>query len=353
MAHVLGIMLAWPPTAIGGPIASAELLTSLARRGHKVTVLSRFEKRKQDDEPIRVADGINILPLRGWRYSLTHYVSGVDVVYTHPDLTGSDGRPIGREIARRIGVPVVYALHNMQRATHVLARQFPPALYVWNSESTRKFMGSTDVSGIVVRPRLVVKEHAWPDRSCADSVTLVNTSADKGAAVLNELAKRMPGVKFIGVRGGYGSQLGDPELGVNIQGPFLRSDMPEEVWSRTKVLIMPSKHEAWGMAALEAMCSGIPVIASTAPGLAEALGGAGVLVGDDDIDGWEHEVSRLMGDKKKYDAASKAAVARAREVEQLSAADTELFSDSVINVIGAPPPTKNDPSARQWRPDGD
>jgi len=69
---------------------------------------------------------------------------------------------------------------------------------------------------------------------------------------------------------------------------------------------MPSEYESWGRVGVEAMASGIPVIAHPTPGLQESLGDAGVFVDRNDIDGWERAIRRLLT-PRAYGTASKKA----------------------------------------------
>lgn len=54
-----------------------------------------------------------------------------------------------------------------------------------------------------------------------------------------------------------------------------------ELYSRSKVVIIPSRKEPFGIVALEAIASGCPVVASDVGGLPEAVGECGVLVEPD------------------------------------------------------------------------
>jgi len=49
----------------------------------------------------------------------------------------------------------------------------------------------------------------------------------------------------------------------------------DEYFKRTHILLMPSKWEGFGLAALEAMACGIPVVVSNVPGLGDLVGGDG------------------------------------------------------------------------------
>lgn len=353
--HILAALLAWPPTAIGGPIASAELLRELHRRGHKITVISQTEDRRKlelDDHgiPHRMDDGIKVTSMRGWRSAIARRFIDVDVVYTHPDLLNTQmTRPVGWDMARAINAPLVYALHNMKRTTHISSRQWPAAMYIWNSESTRRYSEiSVDVSGVVAFPLLHVQDHYVSDRSNATAVTLVNVSNEKGARVFFSLAERLPNVSFIAVRGGYNAQLVSALPNVTTVGPFKRELLPEMVWSKTRVLLMPSKIEAWGMSALEAACSGIPTIACPAAGLVEALDWAGTFVDESDLDRWEVELTSLLDDQERYALRSADAYVRAMEVERLSSRAVDDVERAMSTMLGTSAPSKNDVAQRSW-----
>jgi glycosyltransferase involved in cell wall biosynthesis len=60
--------------------------------------------------------------------------------------------------------------------------------------------------------------------------------------------------------------------------------------------LFPSRIEGFGLPAVEAMASGCPVVASTAPCLPEVCGEAALYADPDDIDGWFEAVERLQAD---------------------------------------------------------
>jgi glycosyltransferase involved in cell wall biosynthesis len=82
------------------------------------------------------------------------------------------------------------------------------------------------------------------------------------------------------------------------------------VWAQTRVLMVPSVHESYGMAAVEALASGIPVIAHPTPGLREALGDAGTFVDRADVRAWVAAIKELYPDGERWDAAVASGFAR-------------------------------------------
>lgn len=86
---------------------------------------------------------------------------------------------------------------------------------------------------------------------------------------------------------------GDLEL----LGPLSRCDLARLLRTATLVLV-PSHSETYGLVALEASASGVPVVAGLAGGLVEAVqaGRTGVLIGSRDPSEWAGEIGTLLED---------------------------------------------------------
>lgn len=78
------------------------------------------------------------------------------------------------------------------------------------------------------------------------------------------------------------------------------------------VLVMPSRYEGLSLTAIEALGYGTPVVASDIPGLREAVEGCGALVPADDPEALASALIELLADAGRRDAASAAALERAR-----------------------------------------
>src|SRR5262249_23740487 len=81
------------------------------------------------------------------------------------------------------------------------------------------------------------------------------------------------------------------------RGPQPQDVLPD-YYAAADVCLMPSRYESFGMVALEAMASGVPVIASRAGGLAVTVqdGVTGRLVPEGDVSALARAVAALLGD---------------------------------------------------------
>jgi glycosyltransferase involved in cell wall biosynthesis len=164
-----------------------------------------------------------------------------------------------------------------------------------------------------------------------DAVTLVNLSEWKGAHQFYELARRLPELRFVGVRGSWGQQVEPPML-PNLAVVANQADA-REIYRRTRILLLPSRSEVHPRSPLEAAFSGIPCIAHPSAGAVEALGPAGIYVHRDDLDGWVRELRRLHRDDDHAEAAGQSRswataieLSHLHEIGRLEAALTSLVS---------------------------
>jgi len=187
-------------------------------------------------------------------------------------------------------------------------------------------------------PSIIMHPPVYADRvkvpKHGTHVTLINCWDKKGGDVFQSIASRMPEQKFLGVKGGYAERHQLMGTFPNITYMDNTPDM-KSVYSKTRILLMPSTSESYGMAAVEAMASGIPVIASPTPGLKESLQDAGIFVERDDISGWV-EAIKALDDKDAYKTASQNATSRFKAIEagrDKEMAAAEKFLLAAINRV--------------------
>jgi hypothetical protein len=251
--------LSYPPARrIGAELATHALLAHMVDRGWRAVVIPGSHPNIRP----YLLDGVLVSP--------SPLAAGVraDVVLAHIPLHQAAQRTAGRSSA-----PLVMTAHGGPPGWIAQqARGADPDMLIVNSETMHLSAQRTGLPLLTVRPPVWPEEHALdsaPDGAC---VTLINGNSDKGGLIVAELARRMPDIPFLVVEGGYGQTVPALETMPNVTVVPHGSVSMRWVWERTRVLLMPSIDESWGMVAVEAMHSGIPVIGSTAPGLAECLG---------------------------------------------------------------------------------
>ncbi len=184
--------------------------------------------------------------------------------------------------ARWRGVPVVFHLHNFAYDDR---RCFADAdaVLVPSEYSRRHYARRLGLDCVAIAPPVV------PGRVLAVSpepryLTFVNPQRDKGAAVFAriavELAARRPEIPLLVVEGRAGAD-GLAGLGLNLSElrnlhrlPNLSS--PRAIYRLSRAVLAPSLfRESFGRVAAEALCNGLPVLASDRGALPETLGDAG------------------------------------------------------------------------------
>ena len=294
------------------------LLATLASRGHDVIVALTQEGTWQGGTRWEV-DGVTVIG-RADKTALDSAMAGAGVLITHLEST-----PRANAAGRKRGIPVVDLLHNTFDATREWLSRDRVDLAVANSQWMAKVYADAPVPVEVLRPLTPVDRYATRP---GDRITLVNLFPNKGPHVLWELAQRMPKHQFLAVRGGYGWQDIPDRVPPNVEVIDNTPHVRDDILARTRVLLMPSEYESWGRMGVEALCSGIQVIASPTPGLVESLGDAGVFIDRDDIDGWVAAVKKAST-KAAADRVAPVAKARAQHIEELSRQDHDRVADRI------------------------
>ncbi len=300
------------------------MLRALADRGHTVSVhLFRYGTLPGRYD----LDNISVHPLQS-PHTFMQAGRDADVLVSH-----LEGVPALAAYGRTWQVPSVAVVHNTHAPSFESAAGCDLAVYNarWTRAEAEDYRTTHRLEApaeLVVRPPVLAADYATDP---GERVTLVNLCEAKGGALLWELASRMPDVDFLAVRGAYGEQVvparapGNVEILDQVSGHRMR----ELVYARSRVVLMPSSYESWGRVGVEAMASGIPVLAHPTPGLAESLGAAGVFADRDDPDAWEAELRRLL-QPDAWSAASAKAAKRSAELDP--AADLTAWCEAVESL---------------------
>jgi glycosyltransferase involved in cell wall biosynthesis len=99
------------------------------------------------------------------------------------------------------------------------------------------------------------------------------------------------------------------------------------IYNSAFAFVFPSNYEGFGSPPLEAMKSGIPVLASNCSSLPEIVGNGGLLFDPDDCEGFYNAVIKMDSDKDFYDNL------KIRAVEQAKKFNTDTMIHPLLAVF--------------------
>lgn len=312
LAYVHGY---FPNHNAGAEAMLHQILIDLRDKGHEVRVLTRNPGAKS-------YEGIEIEEVGG--YSEDAWLAWSTVIFTHLDHTR-----IAVSKAKKFYKPLVHLVHNDKQLAYnrIVDRRFAQ-LVIANSAWIKDTVKSNIPSVIVYPPTI-------PERykvgKTGDAITLINMNEAKGGKVFWQLARLLPDKKFIGVKGAYGEQVAYEK---DLPNVTIYDNTPDiqEIYKKSRIVLMPSSYESWGRVAMEASCSGIPVIAAPTPGLKESLSYAGIFADHTDIADWV-EAIRMLDDSKEYKKYSDLVKKRSIEVADEFHKQMEVLEEKLINAI--------------------
>ncbi len=163
----------------------------------------------------------------------------------------------------------------------------------------------------------------------------------KGHAVLLDAFERLHAPREVHLalvgdgplHGSLQARIDDARLQHRVHLTGIRSDIPD-VLMASDAFLLPSLWEGLPMALLEAMASGLPIIASRVAGTEEVLAGteAGLLVEPGDADGLRDAVERLVADdglRLRLGTAARARVVERYTVAAQAASHARLYRQVV------------------------
>lgn len=288
-----------------------QILLGLKEKGHLVRVVTRNPGAKE-------YEGIPIFDFSD--PDTNEHIAWSDIVFTHLDFTRR-----ALILAQKYRKKIVHLVHNDKQLQYNKVKPENCHLAIANSDWIKKTIRSKVHSVVLYPPTLPERYRTETTR---ETITLINMNEAKGGKMFWQLARIFPDKKFLGVKGAYGEQIGYEKELDNVE-IYDNSPDVNRVYSQSRIVLMPSSYESWGRVAMEALCSGIPVIASPTPGLQESLDYAGIFAEHDDVAGYV-EAIRMLDDAKVYNTYSDAGKKRSEEVAnafrlQLDEVEKELY----------------------------
>jgi glycosyltransferase involved in cell wall biosynthesis len=169
-----------------------------------------------------------------------------------------------------------------------------------------------------------------------DAYTLLSSLMNKGVQVVLDLAKLYPDKRFIIVRSPAEPTHGIKDLEVqaaklpNVElHPRVSPEDVHKYLKQTRILLVPSMYETYGMSAIEAAGYGIPSIHVDTPHVREGIGNAAVLIKPLDLEGAAAGIELI---ESNYNSYSNAARLRAEFIYDRQNIELENFSDFIDNL---------------------
>ena len=327
----------------GGQAQVSALCSHLVSRGHEVTIVCRPGSAlgtwaERQGIPYFSVQMSSILSVRSvWKMRSVMARECPDVVHLH----ASRAHVLGSAAARLAGVPLAVATRHMDLPVKIIwpntsAYNRWVRVVVAISQAVKDALVDSGVDP--ARIRLIESgadverfAGAEPDPGLRDSLdakseaftvcTAATLAEGKGIRYLIEALSMLTGegkrVHLVGA--GEGKKRAEleqfaRELDVSASFVGFRKDMPE-VLASVDAFVMPSLAEGLGIAVIEAMAAGKPVVASAVGGLRESVidGETGFLIPSRDPRALADALAKLIDSPGRVSSFGAAGQARARE----------------------------------------
>jgi glycosyltransferase involved in cell wall biosynthesis len=259
--------------------------------------------------------GVDLLHTHGYKANLYGFLatrgSRVRIVATnHRFDTGPHNRLDGPVLRR---VDAVYAVSDEARDSLRSQYRIAHALTIPNGVDPRAFEAATP-SLELTAPIVAMVARLAPEKAPRDFLAV---------------AAALPEAQFAIVGDGPLRDELLTEAGPNVTFAGFRDDMPG-VYASLDVLVQPSYREGMPMTILEAMASGVAVVATRVGAAADVIeqGRTGMLVDAGDVDGLIAAVRTLLDDpqgRAEMGAAARSAVAEAFTVDVMAGRYAEQY----------------------------
>lgn len=343
------------PTAGGSGVVATELGKHLAERGHSVAFISYANPLRLGELPPRVCyhevDQENHALLKQFPHSLTLTAKMVEVARTHKlqimhvhyAIPFAAAAINARQIASELDLKVVTTLHGTDITLVGSSPSFTPVTQ-WSIEQSdavtavSRYLRDETYRQIPVKKEIeVVYNFIDPDRHDVRAARCLPEKTSERQVTLMHISNFRPLKRtddvvriFARVRETLDARLvlvGDgPEYG-RTRELVEKLGLTEHVryvgvvdgvaplLAAADVLLLPSETESFGLVALEAMASGVPVVATDVGGLPEVVehGVTGFLAPVGDVDAMAEYCKKLLTDCRVGRKFGEAARRRAEE----------------------------------------
>jgi glycosyltransferase involved in cell wall biosynthesis len=243
--------------------------------------------------------------LAGFVRAARRAARGADLVHAHWLPAGAVALAAGKPFVVQLWGTDVELARRAPRPARAVLRRARLAVCASSSlaEAARE-LGAREAR--VIPPGVDAAEGGREEADPPEVLYAGRLSPEKGVLELFEAAR---GMKLV--------VAGDGPLRARVPGAlgFVAPDELARLYGRAAVVACPSRREGFGMACLEAMAHGVPVVASGVGGLLDLVvdGETGLVVPPRDVPALRTALERLLGDPELRRRLGEAAKRRARE----------------------------------------
>jgi hypothetical protein len=235
--------------------------------------------------------------------------------------------------AREIDATSIVNVHTPPRyGSGISAAMLQSDYAIYNTKAAAKAWGEPDA--FVLHPPI----SPLPKNisNSGDAYTLLSSLTNKGVGVVIDLAKMYPNQRFIIVRSPAEPTHGlknIEEIVAKIPNIELHPRVaPENVdiyLKQTRILLVPSRYETYGMSAIEAAGYGIPSVHVDTPDVREGIGGAAILIRPLNLLDAQRGINQI---EKYYNKFSEIARIRAEAIHDRQKIELEQFAHLIENI---------------------
>lgn len=278
-------------------------------------------------------DGVQVRPLSGEGYQdIIDMVDGTNTraLFAHSTMSANTVRA-----ARKMGLPSILAVHAPPRYAADLRRAWGRAtIRLYNTEQAR--MDWKDPRGLLLHPPAGPPVVAGDGPR--DAYTLSSSLLNKGVLPTLDLAKSMPDQRFIIMESPAHATHGAEDFAEraaelpNVEvWPRLHPNEMGKLWAETRILLVPSRYETYGLSAIEAAAHGIPSVHVDTPHVREGIGDGAYLLKSTTAYSLDIAVRQVEDSYPKW--AAKALV-RALYLAEREQRELAAFTASVAALTG-------------------
>lgn len=326
---IVGLSHGYPPVwNMGGEVSLHRTL--VAAKGKKVVLTATNKNYTFEGINVKKINLENVLDVNANPAPIIQQLKDLEarVVIGQNELSVP-----GVEAANHIGAISIVNVHTPPKFGRVIRKGVVYADYaIYNTHTSAKLWG--EPNALVIHPPI----NPLPANSTptGNAYTLLSSLVNKGVEVVLELARRYPDRKFIIVRSPAEPTHGLPDIEKRVaELPNVELHprvAPEEVYKyfeQTRILLVPSRYETYGMSAIEAAGHGIPCVHVDTPHVREGIGDAAILVSPLSVEETAKGIEQIESNYNFYSANARI---RAEWLQERQEQELKAFADFIDTV---------------------